>query len=303
VSVSAPAPLTEDERQRAIRRVVLNILWLNLAVAVAKGIYAASSGSLAVASDTVHSVLDALSNVIGIVALRVAHSPPDAGHPYGHHKVEVLAAAGIGLFIAGATFKFAWSAVDALLHGSAPPEIGLAGLGLMGGTLLINLLVATYEHRRGRALQSRFLLADAAHTASDVAVTISVIIALVAVYLGVPWADPVAALGVVLVIGRVAWRILATNVDVLLDHAVVDATEVRRIASAVEGVAGCHRVRSRGVTEAFQIDLHLLIDGDPPLSEAHAISHRVEARLKESFAGLHDVTIHIEPEGDEEEDL
>jgi cation diffusion facilitator family transporter len=301
--VPASEPLSEVERQRAIRRVVLNILWLNLAVAAAKGIYAASSGSLALASDTVHTVLDAMSNVVGVVALRVAHSPPDAGHPYGHHKVEVLAAAAIGVFIAGATFKFAWSAIDALIYGHAPPEIGAVGFAVISATLAVNVLIAIYEHRRGRALKSPFLIADAAHTASDVAVTISVLIALVAVYLGAPWADPVAALGVVIVIGRVAWRILATNVDVLLDHAVVDADEIRRIAHAVEGVAGCHRVRSRGVTEAFQIDLHLLVEGDPPLSEAHAISHRVEARLKDTFPGLDDVTIHIEPEGDEEEDL
>jgi cation diffusion facilitator family transporter len=300
--VTAPAP-TELERQQAIRRVVLNILYLNLVVAAAKGVYAATSGSLALASDTVHSVLDALSNVVGVVALRVAHSPPDAGHPYGHRKVEVLAAAAIGLFIAGATFKFAWSAIDALIDHRAPPEIGLGGFAIVGGTLVVNLLIAIYEGRRGRALKSPFLVADAAHTASDVAVTISVLLAMLAVYLGVPLADPIAALGVVVVIGRVAWRILATNVDVLLDHAVISADEVRALALSIDGVAGCHRVRSRGVTEAFQLDLHLLVGGDPPLSEAHAITHRVEARLRATFPGLEDVTIHVEPEGDEEEDL
>ena len=299
---AAEAP-AEIERQRAIRRVVLRILWLNLAVAAAKGICAAATGSLALASDTVHSVLDALSNVVGVIALRMAHSPPDARHPYGHHKIEVLAAAAIGLFIGGATFKFAWSALDALIHGAPPPTIGLVGFATVAGTLLVNILIATYEGRRGRALKSPFLTADAAHTASDVAVTISVLIALIAVELGVPWADPVAALGVVAVIGRVAWRILAANVDVLLDHAVIAADEVHRVVATIEGVAGCHRVRSRGVASAYQLDLHLLVDGALTLTQAHEISHRVEMHLKQTLPGLVDVTIHVEPDGDEEEDL
>ena len=117
-----------------MRRVVLLILVLNLLVAAAKGAYAAWSGSLAVATDAIHSLLDASSNIVGMVALRMAHSPPDAEHPYGHHKVEILAAAGIGVLIGGATFQFASSAVMALAAPEAASSSALKQMRLCMGT-------------------------------------------------------------------------------------------------------------------------------------------------------------------------
>jgi cation diffusion facilitator family transporter len=295
--------LRDDANAAAVRRVVLLILVLNLLVAAAKGAYAAWSGSLAVATDAVHSLLDASSNIVGIVALRLAHSPPDAEHPYGHHKIEILAAAGIGVLIGGATFQFASSAIRALMHGSAAPSTSLAGFAIVGGTLVANVFVAAYEHKRGRQLGSAFLVADAMHTASDVLVTIAVLLSMVGARAGFAWADPVAALAVTLVIGKVAWGILAENLGILLDRAVLSAEQVREVAVATPGVIGCHRVRSRGVAGAYQLDLHVQVDGGLPLSRAHEISHAVEARLKAKFDGLGDVTIHVEPDDDEEEPI
>ncbi len=292
-----------SENATAVRRVVLAILVLNLVVAAAKGGYAAWSGSLAVATDAVHSLLDAASNVVGVVALRLAHSPPDAEHPYGHQKIEILAAAGIGVIIGGATVQFASSAIAALVRGPDAVQTSTLGFVVVGGTLVINLFVAVYEHRRGRQLGSAFLVADAMHTASDVLVTVAVLLSMIAVRLGAAWADPVAALGVTVVIGRVAWSILAENLGILLDRAVLPAHEVREVVCETPGVTSCHRVRSRGVIGAYQLDLHLQVDGALPLARAHQISHAVEARLKARFEGLGDVTIHIEPDDDEEEPI
>jgi divalent metal cation (Fe/Co/Zn/Cd) transporter len=243
----------------AVRRVVLLTLGLNLLVAAVKGAYAAYSGSLAVASDAIHSVLDGSSNLVGLIALRLAAHPADDRHPYGHRKIEILAAAGIGLSIAGATIAFAWRATAALL-------------------------------------------ADAAHTASDVLVTLGVLASLVAVRAGVPWADPVAALGVTVVIGRVALRIIGDNLDILLDRAALPAEEVRQVALATPGVLAAHRVRSRGAPGHYLLDLHIHVDGALSLTAAHALSHAVEARLRERFSGLDDVTIHVEPAGDAEDE-
>ena len=293
----------DRETQIAIQRVVVHILWLNLAVAAAKAVYGFWSGSLAVASDAIHSLLDAASNVIGLVALRLAASPPDSDHPYGHRKIEILAAALIGVLIVAGSVRFAWSAIDALAVGRKPPIVTVAGFVVMGGTLVVNLFVATFEARRGRQLRSPFLLADAGHTASDVAVTIAVVLSLVATRSGVTWADPVAALVVLVVIAHVAWRILSSNVGILLDRAVIDAAKVSAVVAGIKGVAGCHRVRSRGVEGAVHLDLHLLVDGDLPLKSAHEISHGVEEKLRAAFPGVVDVTIHIEPEGEPEEEL
>jgi cation diffusion facilitator family transporter len=292
-----------DGNGPAVRRVVLIILVLNLLVAAAKGVYAALSGSLAVATDAIHSALDASSNIVGMIALRMAQSPPDEGHPYGHRKVEILATVAIGVAIGVAAFRFASSAVVALWEGRPSPTATTLGFAVILGTLVTNIFVAVYEHRRGRQLQSSFLVADAMHTASDVAVTIAVLISMVAARAGVTWADPVAALVVTLVIARVAWSILSANLGILLDRAALPAEEIRAVALATPGVVGCHRVRSRGANGAYELDLHVQVDGAISLAAAHAISHAVEARLKETFEHLNDVTIHIEPDDDVEEPI
>ena len=302
-ALESPGSSDRADLSARVRRVVLLVLVLNLLVAAAKGAYAAWSGSLAVATDAIHSLLDASSNIVGMIALRMAHSPPDAEHPYGHHKIEILAAAGIGVLIGGATFQFASSAVSALLHGRPPPATGTVGFVVMGGTLVANVFVAAYEHRRGRKLNSAFLVADAMHTASDVLVTVAVLLSMLATRLGVSWADPVAALAVTVVIGRVAWNILAENLGILLDRAVLPAEQVKEVVLATPGVIGCHRVRSRGVAGAYQLDLHMQVDGGLSLARAHEISHAVETRLKGQFVGLGDVTIHVEPDDDEEEPI
>jgi len=136
-----------------------------------------------------------------------------------------------------------------------------------------------------------------------VLVTIGVLASMVADRLGVAWADPVAALGVLVVVARVAWRILASNLGILVDQAVVDAATVRKLVEEVPGVTSCHRVRSRGMEGAVHLDLHLLVDGNLSVRNAHAITHRVEEMIRTQFADVADVTIHTEPAGDPEEDL
>jgi cation diffusion facilitator family transporter len=290
-------------RSRAVRRVLALVLLLNAAVFAAKAVYGLWSGSLAIASDAIHSLADAAANVIGLIVLRFADAPPDPGHPYGHRKLEVVAAAAIGISISLVATRFAWDAVDALSHGREAPHTSLLGFVVIGGTWLVNLFVARYEARRARELDSAFLAADAAHTASDLLVTAGVAASFTGSYLGAMWADPVGALVIIVFIGRIAWNILSSNITILVDRAVVDADRVAEVSRTVAGVSDVHRVRSRGTDAAAQVDLHLLIDGDVPLREAHAIAHRVEARLRVEMPAIVDVTIHMEPADDPEEGL
>jgi len=296
-------PEERRARSRAVRWVLLFILVLNTAVFVAKALYAVWSGSLAIASDAIHSLVDASANVIGLVVLRFADAPPDQGHPYGHRKLEVVAAAAIGVSVGIAALRFAWDAIEALVHGRTAPDTSAVGFLVIGGTWLVNLVVARYEARRARELDSAYLAADAAHTASDLLVTAGVGASFTATYFGVDWADPVGGLVIILFIGRISWGILRANVTVLLDRAVVDPGQVATLARTVSGVEDVHRVRSRGTEAAAQLDLHLLIDGDLPLREAHAIAHRVEERLRSEIPAIADVTIHMEPADDPEEGL
>lgn len=292
----APPRAADRDRERAVRRVVLIVLVLNLVVAVAKAIYGLASGSLAVSTDAVHSFLDASGNVIALVALKIAAAPPDRGHPYGHRKIEIVAAAAVGVLITAGVINFGVHAIDALRSGehAAPP--GVIGFAVVGGTFVVNAFVSVYESRRGSRLSSAFLVADAAHTVSDVLVTLTVLVSMAAARLGVGWADPVAALVVLVFVARVAWRILAGNLSVLVDAAVIDPERVVQIALSVAGVRGCHRVRSRGTDFAAHVDLHLLFDNDISLRAAHELAHTVESALRREIPAVVDVTIHMEPE-------
>lgn len=291
------------ERATAVRRVILVILILNVAVAVAKAVVGLIIGSLAVGSDAVHSLLDGASNVVGLVVLRAAAAPPDEDHPYGHQKIEIVAAALVGVVIAAGAVQFGWAAIQALVEGRAASRPGALGFGIVAATLIVNLFVAIYEARRGRELGSAFLVADASHTASDVFVTAGVLGSMIAVHFGIGWADAAGALVVLLVVARVAWNILSSNIGTLLDRAALSTDKIRELALSVPRVASVHRIRSRGTAGAYHIDMHVLVDGDLTLHEAHAITHEVEEKLRAGIEGVVDVTIHVEPEGEPEEAL
>lgn len=293
----APTAADPGARTRAVRRVLIVVLVLNLLVALAKAIVGGWLGSLAISSDAVHSLIDGSSNVIGLVVLYFASRPADEDHPYGHHKVEVIAAAAIGAVVALAALRFAWGAIEGLVVGRPPPIASPAGFAVSIGTLVVNVFVASYEARRARALGSSFLAADAAHTASDILVTAAVIASYAGVYLGFAWADPVGALLVVGFIGKVAWSILAPNLRILSDTTMLDPAAVARVVADVPGVVGSHRVRSRGTPGKVSVDLHIHVDGELPLREAHDIADAVERAITRAFPEATDVHVHVEPAG------
>jgi cation diffusion facilitator family transporter len=250
---------------------------------------------MAITSDAVHSLIDAGSNVLGLVVLHFASQPADSGHPYGHQKMEVVASAAIGAVVSLAALRFAWGAIEALVVGRPAPIGSPVGFAVEAGTFVVNLFVAGYEARRARLLGSSFLAADAAHTQSDLLVTAAVMVSYVGVYLGYGWADPLGALIVVGFIAKVAWTILAPNLKVLTDSTMVDPEAVSAIVGKVPGVVGCHRVRSRGTLDAVTVDLHVHVDGELSLREAHDIASAVERAIETGFREVIDVNVHVEP--------
>jgi cation diffusion facilitator family transporter len=138
-------------------------------------------------------------------------------------------------------------------------------------------------------------VADAGHTFSDALAAIAVLVSFFAVMWGLGWADLAAALVVCLFIARTAWKILAANLGVLVDHVVLDPLEVRRVVCAIEGVYGCHRIRSRGHSDHVHVDLHIHLDPMLRLLDAHAKTHEVIQAIRDHFPEVKDVVIHTEP--------
>jgi cation diffusion facilitator family transporter len=283
-----------DRRYGQVSRVLYQVLFLNLAVAFAKIGLGSYTGSVSIVSDGFHSLTDSASNVVGLVGISIARQPPDAEHPYGHRKYETMASVAILIFLILVLVEVVTSAVDRLRH-SGSPKVFPEGIALMTATLAINLFVVGYEKRAGKRLNSELLLADSMHTRSDVMTTITVIGALIGVWAGYPLLDPLAALLVAVFIGRACWEIAQQASRILGDQIVIAEQNVRSVIATVPEVLGCEKIRTRGSADYVFLDLHLWLDGDTPLTEAHATSHVVKDLLMARFPQLADVVIHIEP--------
>ena len=282
------------ERYQAVASVLARVLVLNLVVAVAKLVLGYLTGAVSVVSDGFHSLTDAFSNVVAMVAVRVAHKPPDQDHPYGHRKYETIAAAAIAGFLIVVIIEIVQTAIGRF-HSGQSPEVPPIAIAVMVGTILVNLLVTRYERRAGERLASEVLLADSMHTQSDVWTSITVIVALIGATLGYPVLDPIAAIIVVVFVGRAAWEIFRSTSDVLSDHIVIAEDDVRAVVMSVPAVMGCHAIRTRGSRDFVFLDLHIWMAADTPLSDAHEISHNVKDGLMARFPEIGDAIIHIEP--------
>ena len=253
-----------------------------------------ATGAVSVISDGFHSLADSASNVMGLIGLRIARKPPDADHPYGHRKFETLAAAGIFVFLLLVVIEVVETAFSRFSNGQTPHVTGLS-FAVMIGTLGVNLLVARYEAGQGRALKSELLLADAAHTQSDVWTSCAVLASLAGVTLGYPALDAVGGLVIAVFIARTGLHIGMETSGILADRVVLDEEEIRRVVMNVPDVLGCHRIRTRGTYDHTFLDLHVWFAADTTLYEAHRLSHVVKDRLMEAFPPIADAIIHIEP--------
>src|SRR5437762_12987498 len=182
------------DRSRAVRRVLAGLLVANIAVLVAKATIGMLAGSLAVMGDAVHSSVDAVYNVLGLVVVRVAAREPDEDHPYGHGKFETLGALGIVVFLSVTCFELVRSAIGHLLSGGHAIHVSDLGLTLLVATLLTNIFVAWYENARGHELSSELLIAVAAHLRDDVIITIGGMIGGLVTRCGATRDDPPIAL-------------------------------------------------------------------------------------------------------------
>jgi cation diffusion facilitator family transporter len=277
-----------------VRRVLWTTLLLNLAVSGAKILVGTLTRSLAMVADGYHSLVDGSNNVIGLVVAAFAYRPPDTGHPYGHRKFETAATLVIGgalLLLAG---QIAVGAVGRAGR-TEPPAIGFANWAVMVATLGVNFFVAQYEAREGRRLGSAYLVADAAHTRSDLLVSLGVIVSFAIGRLGLPQADAVVALGIAGVIAWQAARILVAAFNVLTDRVALPAEAIESVLREIPEVRSSRDIRTRGAGDAVYLDLCVHVDGGMSLHAAHAVADRIEEAIMRAHPEIVDVVVHLEP--------
>lgn len=290
-------------RDREVSRVLWVVLGLNLAVAAVKLALGMATGSLSLLADGVHALLDASSNVVGLVGIAFASRPADAGHPYGHRRFETLAAVSIGILILSSMAGIVRGIWEGLVGQRSLPNVSWTSAGLILVTIVANLGISRFEAKRAAELKSALLEADSKHTLSDTLGAVAVLISFGVGALGFRWADIVAAGVVSVLIGRTAWSVLGANLGVLADSVRLDPHRVREVAMRVGEVRGAHKIRSRGSVDHVHVDLHIHVDPSMTVERAHRVTHEVARAVRDAFPEVADVMIHTEPADGREMDV
>ena len=290
---------TSDLKDRgstlAVRRVLVLVLILNTVVLVTKNVVAVRTGALAVLGAALESGLDVLGSLMGILLVTVARREPDEDHPYGHAKFETLGTLGIVGFLSISCFELLRESIMAFARGEAPHHIDVLDIGVMTATFGVNGFVVWYERKKGRELKSTYLVADAAHTAGDLLVTVLAILSLGMSSVGLGRGDGALGIAVALVIGWNGFQILRQSVPVLVDARAIDGARLEAVVKGVDLVREVRSARSRSTaTGELFADVTIAVDGSLSVERAHELADAVERAIEAAF-GPAVVTVHVEP--------
>jgi cation diffusion facilitator family transporter len=259
----------------------------------------AITGSIAIITEAIHSSIDLIASVVALVSVRRADVPPDEDHPYGHEKVESLAAAIEGMLILVGAGIIVFEATRRLASGSEVESLGV-GIAVIAFSTVANIGVSTFLSRRARELDSPALEGDAAHLRADALTSLGVLVGLALVEItGEPAFDAIAALIVAVAIVVSGLRILTRSGRTLVDEAPppeeLDRIEATIAAAAIPDMVGYHKLRARRAGRRRWIDLHVQFRSGTTLERAHEAAHQLRDAIRTELDGA-DVLIHVEPE-------
>ena len=291
------------KREDEIARVTLVGSIVNLLLMCLKAVAGVAGHSAAMISDAVHSLSDFVTDIIVLVFVRVSARPQDDDHDYGHGKYETiatlfiglaLAAAAVGIVVSGAQKLAAW------LQGEDLPAPGMLALWAALISIFVKEILYHYTRIKGRGLDSPALVANAWHHRSDALSSIGAAIGIGgAILLGKRWTvlDPLASIVVGAMLVKVAWELLGPSFRELTDSSLPANTEneMLKIIKGVEGVRDPHNLRTRRVGNFIAAEVHIRLDGNQSLAEAHEKASEVERRFMERFGSQSHIIIHMEP--------
>ena len=283
---------------RTVSRVAYGSLAIGCAVLVMKVFAAYTTGSIALFSDALESVVNLVTAAVALVAVRLAARPADAAMPFGYHKAEYFSAVIIGIFIAVAAlviFQRAWEGLLTPTPFIADP----VAIAVSIVASAVNAVWATVLLRLGRRAKSVALAADGRHLMTDVASTAAVLAGVViAALTGWTQLDAILAALVGVTILWSGWRLIRESVVGLMDVAVEPRMLARirdLIAANADGAIEAHDVRTRQAGRKMFIEFHLVVPGSMTVEAAHTICDRIEVQLRAAVDDAH-ITIHVEPE-------
>jgi cation diffusion facilitator family transporter len=272
-------------------------MWVCLAgnafLCVFKAIVGILSGSLAVIADALHSGADVLVSVVAIITVHVARKPPDKTHPYGHGKTEFIGGVFVGMVLLIGAACIAVTSIDHLLrkvHQSVPHFIALAAAAI---SILVNESLFRWTICAAKRVNSAALEAEAWDNRSDAFSSIPVFLGVLGAQFGFRSLDPLAALFVGILVGKIGFELLGKNLHGLMDMP-LHSDEVKRINELVVATAGVKDIdylRTRGMGRHYMADLQILVNPKTTVEKSNAIAKEVRKTLRREIKHLEDITI------------
>ena len=295
--------MTNSSRERGIYRVTIVGSIVNIVLVIFKFLAGILGHSAAMIADAVHSLSDFVTDIVVLLFIRISGKPADEDHGYGHGKYETLATVVISLILFGVGVGIIVNAVEqivAFMNGVVPQSPSTIALVAAALSIVVKELLYRYTVRAAEHLNSQTVVANAWHHRSDALSSVGVLIGIGgAMFLGEQWRvlDPLAALVVSGFIIKVSINLFKPCIEELLERSLPEDVErqIESIILSVDGVTSPHHLRTRRIGNNYAIEVHIRMDGNLTLNEAHRITTTVEQQLKAQFgAGTH-VGIHTEP--------
>lgn len=295
------SPADGAHRYQAGRRVTLVAAGINLFLAVLKFVGGVFAHSQALIADAIDSTADLFSDMAVLYGARQGSRAPDTKHPYGHGRVETLVSVFLGAVLLATAAGISLSAAQRLLDPADIVPPGPAALAVAVTAIALKEWIYRYTLRVGRETRSRMLEANAWHQRTDSISSLVVLLGVGGSLLGMPYLDPVAAIGVSVLIARVGWGLLWQSVSELTDAALSRdrVAAIRQAIRGIEGVQDLHLLRTRRAGPDALVDVHVQVNPLISVSEGHRIAEHIRERLIHDLDEVSDVLVHIDTEDDQ----
>ena len=259
--------------------------------------------SQALIADAVHSISDLVTDVVVLIGIRMGRKAPDDKHHFGHARIETLSSAMIGLALIGTSLYLGLEASMNIYHHTEyhPTRLALIGAGL---SIVVKEALYHYTVRTGRKIKSQLLIANAWHHRSDAFSSVAVLLGVAGTLINPSWhiLDAFAALLVSFFIVKIGFKIIAGCIGEFTDAApkTEDLDKIKNCISSVEGVIEMHDLRVRTSGGRFQMETHIVVNGQLSVTQGHRIAKKVEHCLLEEIKNIDRVIVHVDPAtGDE----
>ena len=295
--------MDENTRKKTGRKAVTVAISGNILLTIFNFVVGILSGSTALVAEAAHTLSDVITSIITAIGFRIGLKPPDSEHPYGHGRAEPLVGLVIVVFLVFIAYEIISEAYSKLLlMGSlAPPDWTAALMAIIG--IAVNITMTRYMMNVGKKINSPAIIADAQHQKVDVFSCAAIVVGVAGSNMGLLILDPLVAVLIAVLVLKIAFDVGKENINNLMGK--VPSTdlivEITKAGTSVKGVKGMHDIKVNYMGPNASVDLHITVDPELSLRNAHKIAHQVEKSVIDRVDIVSIVYVHVCPEGEDED--